>query len=277
MMPEMSGYEVCRKLRENKSVFDLPVLMLTARTATPDIVMGFEAGANDYLPKPFEPEELLARVKTLTILKSSVDRAIAAEIGFLQAQIKPHFLFNTLSTIASFCNTDPLYARRLITGFAGYLRQTFDFESPDALVPLEKELELVHYYVEIEKARFGERLTVIFDIDEELETEVFPLSIQPLVENAIRHGLRKKEDGGTLTVSARNTDGSIIVSVSDDGCGIAPDKLETLLSPDGKQGVGLWNIDRRMRKLFGQSLKIESEFGKGTTVWFTLPSKGGAD
>jgi Putative regulator of cell autolysis len=272
MMPEMSGYEVCRKLRENQSAFDLPVLMLTARTSTQDIVTGFAAGANDYLPKPFEPEELLARVKTLTLLKESADRAMAAEVGFLQAQIKPHFLFNALNTIASFCSTDPQYARKLITSFAGYLRQCFDFESLDMFVPLEKELELVASYVEIEKARFGEKLTVVLDVDSAPETEVFLLCIQPLVENAIRHGLRKKAGAGTVTISVKQSPGSVSVSVSDDGCGIAPDRLKTLLAPGKKQGIGLWNIDRRLRKLFGSGLTIESEPGKGTTVLFEIPS-----
>lgn len=271
MMPEMSGYEVCRKLRENHPAFDLPVLMLTARTSTQDIVAGFEAGANDYLPKPFEPEELLARVKTLTLLKESADRAMAAEVGFLQAQIKPHFLFNALSTIASFCSTDPQYARKLITSFAGYLRQCFDFESLDMFVPLEKELELVASYVEIEKARFGEKLSVVFDIDSAPKADVFLLSIQPLVENAIRHGLRKKAGAGTVTISAKQTAESVSVTVSDDGCGIEPDRLKTLLAPDEKQGVGLWNIDRRLRKLFGSGLAIQSEPGKGTTVMFEIP------
>lgn len=274
MMPEMSGYEVCAKLRENKSIFDLPVLMLTARTSTRDIVMGFEAGANDYLSKPFEPEELLARVRTLTELKASADRAMAAEIGFLQAQIKPHFLFNTLSTIASFCSTDPGYARKLITEFASYLRQSFDFKSLDTLVPLEKELELVKSYTEIEKARFGEKLTVLFEIDKTIKARIFQLSIQPLVENAIRHGVRKKSGGGTVTISVKRLLDNVLVSVSDDGCGIEPDRLNTLLSNDEKQGIGLWNIDRRLKKLFGKGLTIESEPGKGTTVTFTIPSGG---
>lgn len=91
--------------------------MLTAKASTEDIVMGFESGANDYLPKPFEPEELLARVSTLVNLKMSVDRAMTAEMAFMQAQIKPHFLFNTLNAISSFCDTDPDRAQRLIDDF----------------------------------------------------------------------------------------------------------------------------------------------------------------
>lgn len=160
MMPEISGYEVCKKLRESRSGFELPVLMLTAKTSTEDIVMGLEAGANDYLPKPFEAEELLARVKTLVNLKESVDHAIAAEMEFMQAQIKPHFLFNTLNAIASFCDTDPAYAQTLIENFSIFLRQSQEFKSMEGLVPLEKELTLVNSYVEIERARFGDKFSL---------------------------------------------------------------------------------------------------------------------
>lgn len=273
MMPEMSGYEVCRRIRKSKSNFELPVLMLTAKASTRDIVMGFEAGANDYLPKPFEPEELLARVRTLTNLKISVDKAMAAEVAFMQAQIKPHFLFNTLNAISSYCDSDPRYAQRLIDDFSNYLRQSFDFTSPEMYVPLERELSLVGSYVEIQKARFGDKLQVILDIDETLRTRIPLLSIQPLVENAIIHGLRKKGGSGTVTLSVKKADGSIQVSVEDDGQGIPADRLALLLMPDAGHGIGLWNIDRRLRKLFGKGLDIESSPGIGTRVSYIIPSE----
>ncbi|MFZ5642698.1 MAG: ATP-binding protein [Bacillota bacterium] len=273
MMPEMSGYEVCRRIRENKSIFNLPVLMLTAKTSTGDIVMGFEAGANDYLSKPFEPEELLARVRTLVNLKISVDKAMSAEVAFMQAQINPHFLYNTLNTISSFCDTDPEHARKLIDDFSNYLRQSFDFKNLEMFVLVEREISLVNSYVEIEKARFGHRLKVEFDIDDTVKTPIPSLSVQPLVENAIRHGLRKKGGGGTVVISVRNNAEGVLVSVADDGSGIPADRLGMLLTPETGQGVGLWNIDRRLRRLFGKGLTIESETGKGTRVMFTIPTE----
>lgn len=271
MMPEISGYEVCRKLRENKSHFDLPVLMLTAKTTTEDIVTGFEAGANDYLPKPFEPEELLARVKTLVNLKNSVDKAMAAEVAFMQAQIKPHYLFNTLNTISSFCDTDPEQARQLIDEFANYLRQSFDFKNLEMYVPLAREISLIKSYTEIEKARFGDTLKVEFFMDEIPDLKIPPLSIQPLVENAIRHGIRKKSGGGTVSVTIKNTEDGVLVTVADNGSGIPQDMLANILKAEASQGIGLWNIDFRLRKLFGKGLIIESESGKGTRVMFVIP------
>lgn len=275
MMPEMSGYEICRKIREQKSHFELPVLMLTAKTAVVDMVVGFKAGANDYLAKPFEPDELLARVETLVNLKRSVDKAIAAEVAFMQAQIKPHFLYNTLNTISSFCDTAPDQAQRLIDQFSNYLRLGFDFKNPALFIPITNEISLLKSYVEIEKARFGEKLKVEFEIDEVTRVKIPPLSIQPLVENAIRHGIRKKSGSGIIKVIVKNTAEGIRVSVTDDGSGIPPDKLSRILREDTGRGVGLWNIDSRLKKLFGKGLDIESELGKGTRVTFMIPIGGG--
>jgi len=271
MMPEMSGYEVCRKLREQRALFELPTLMLTAKTSASDIVMGFEAGANDYLPKPFEPEELLARVRTLTGLKVSVDKAITAEVAFLQAQIKPHFLFNTLNTISSFCDTDPIRAQQLIDDFSAYLRQSFDFRDLKMCAPLENELNLVNSYVKIEKARFGDKLQVEFDIDSNIRTKIPILSIQPLVENAISHGIRKKGGDGIVRISVKNLQRSIRVTVEDNGQGITPEQLDKLLTPEAGRGIALLNIDKRLKKLFGHGLVISSTPGKGTRVEYTVP------
>jgi signal transduction histidine kinase len=274
MMPEMSGYEVCRQIRNNKSHYDLPVLMLTAKTRTEDIVTGFEAGANDYLPKPVEAEELLARVKTLVNLKISVDKARAAEVAFLQAQIKPHFLFNVLNTISAFCDTDPERAGVLIDELANYLRQSFDFNNLDMFVPLDKEISLVKSYLEIEKARFGEDLVVEFDINPGVLIEVPPLTVQPLVENAIRHGLRKKGGRGTVTVAVQPVPGGVAVTVSDDGRGMDAGQLDNLFTPAGPSGVGLRNIHSRLNRLYGKGLSIWSKAGQGTVVSFTIPSGG---
>ncbi len=274
MMPELSGYDVCLRIREDRPSYELPVLMLTAKVSTEDIVMGFKSGANDYLPKPYEPEELLARVGTLASLKVSVDRAMAAETAFMQAQIKPHFLFNTLNAISSFCDSDPVRAQRLIDDFAGYLRQSFDLKSPQAYGSLEQELALVNSYVAIQEARFGDALQVEYVIDESIKTKLPVLSIQPLVENAITHGLRRERGGGTVIVAVRKVPEGILVSVADDGQGISHEKLSGLLTSQAGSGLGLWNIDRRLRKLYGTGLTIESTLGKGTKVSYLIPSGG---
>jgi two-component system sensor histidine kinase ChiS len=274
MMPELSGYDVCRKLRENKTHLELPVLMLTAKGSTEDILLGFEAGANDYLLKPFEPEELLARVKTLTGMKASAEKAKAAEMAFMQAQIKPHFLFNALNAISSFCDTEPERAQQTIDAFSQYLRYSFDFKSLESHGTLERELIYVSSYLEIEKARFGNKLQVVFDIDNEVSVMLPVLCIQPLVENAVNHGLRKKSGHGIVTVSVKKIPGAVRIEVADDGQGISAEKLATLLEKDSGRGIGLWNIDNRLKKLYGQGLNIESVVGRGTIVSFHIPYGG---
>ncbi|HEX3048838.1 MAG TPA: ATP-binding protein [Bacillota bacterium] len=272
MMPEMSGYEVCRRLREHKSLFDLPVLMLTAKTATEDILMGLEAGANDYLPKPFEPDELLARVRTLVSLKISVDKSITAELNALQAQIKPHFLLNTLNTVIYFCRTNPSKAVELLTELGSYLRSCFHFKGADEWVSLEKELEIVKSYLAIAHARYNEIITIVYDIEENLDCRIPSFTLQPLVENALKHGILPKNLGGTIEISARKEKGLLILSVCDDGLGMTENKINDILNPSQKQGgVGINNVNRRLKSIYGRSLEIKSHPGAGTTITLKIP------
>ncbi len=275
MMPKISGLELCKEIRKLKSLFELPVLMLTARTLTNDITAGFEAGANDYLSKPFEADELIARVRTLMEMKESVDKALRAELKFLQSQIRPHFIHNALNTVVSISRRDADQARRLLVEFSNYLRYCFDFENLEELVPLEREMEFVRSYVSIECARFGERLKMDYDIDE-LLLKIPPLILQPLVENAVIHGLRTKLDGGNILVYVKKSNNKITLGVKDTGVGMSDALLSELKS--GKRttrGVGFYNINQRLRKLYGISLQIESVEGKGTDVFMEIPFAGG--
>lgn len=122
MMPRMSGLELCRKLRENSSLSELPILMLTARGLPEDIRMGFQAGANDFLSKPVDAGELRARVRTLIEMRASVQEVIRTEMAFLQAQIKPHFLYNALNVIIATCAVNPDKATDLLIELSQYLR-----------------------------------------------------------------------------------------------------------------------------------------------------------
>ncbi|MEM5818481.1 MAG: response regulator, partial [Desulfitobacterium hafniense] len=201
MMPRMSGYEVCREIRRQFSLFELPVILLTVRHSPGDIAAGFKAGANDFMIKPFDALEVRARTETLLQLKQSVAAALKAEMDFLQSQIKPHFLFNALNAIITLCGTDGLRAEKLITHLSYYLRRCFEPRT-DSFLLLQDELRLVEAYVEIEKARFEDRLTVLYEVDSgALLKRILPLTIQPLVENAIRHGVMKREEGGTVRLT----------------------------------------------------------------------------
>lgn len=272
MMPGQSGYEVCRQIRHTYPLSELPVLLTTVRSEPSDVIVGFEAGANDYLTKPFQAYELRARARTLLEMRRSAEMAVRSELAFLQAQIKPHFLYNALNTIITFSLEDPRTTHDLLLNLSRYLRGSFDFKNKERVVPLRKELELTEAYLRIERARFGERLRVRFEVDEAADCMLPPLTLQPLVENAVRHGITKQEDGGTVTITVSADSDYTTLSVEDDGPGM-PERSRAVLSAeaDGKGGVGLRNIDQRMSRLYGTGVEIAAGSGGGTKVTLRIP------
>ncbi|RKP48091.1 response regulator [Cohnella endophytica] len=275
MMPAESGIELCRSIRRRRSILDLPILFATVKDSPYDIALGFGAGANDYVTKPFEGETLLARIHTLLAMKSALKEAIRNEQAFHQAQIKPHFLYNALSGVISFCYTDGERAAYLLTMLSQYLRHILDMDRDTSYVPLHQELELVEAYVEIEKARFEDSFEFRLEVDDAVIHERIPsLCIQPFVENAIRHGLFEKENG---TVSLRIDEGDryLKVTVEDDGIGIPDDLAYRLANGDGLEGsIGIANIRKRLAAVPGASLQIDSDVGRGTKVTMYLPIFG---
>jgi sensor histidine kinase YesM len=209
-------------------------------------------------------------------LQSSLDRIMNTETAYLSAQMKPHFLYNALSTIAECCETDPKEAGRLILSLSKYLRQTLDYDNFSGIVPLKKELDLVRAYTAIERARF-DNIEVEFVLPESLPAlQLPPLTLQPLVENAIKHGLRKKREGGRVIVKLEQTESSIIFQVEDNGAGIEDDNLNKLATlPNGSVSIGLYNINARLMRLYGKGLSITSEIGSGTCVSFDIPYREG--
>ncbi|MBB6632525.1 ATP-binding protein [Cohnella thailandensis] len=274
MMPRMSGYEVCRAIRARYSLSELPVLILTARSRTEDRLLGFESGANDYLGKPVEAEELKARVRTLLDMKHSAKELVRSELDFLRAQIKPHFLFNALNTVISVSYSNIEQSREMLNHLSLFLRDSFDFDNREELIPFSRELEQTRSYLFIEKIRFGERLKLEFDIEEGLDVPVPPLILQPIVENAVRHGATKRLEGGCVSVTARYAGpGAIVVQVADNGPGMpGPEDAARTEGDSRGTGVGLANIGRRLRSLYGTELEIESARGQGTRVTLRIGS-----
>ena len=272
MMPRMSGLEVCREIRKRFSLFELPIVLLTVLHAPGDIATGFKAGANDFIVKPFDASEVRARASTLLQLKKSVNAVMKAELDFLQSQIKPHFLFNALNSIIAICQTDWLRAEQLITHLSNYLRRSFE-PRPDSFGVLQDELQLITDYVEIEKVRFDDRLTFLCEIPKEaMKTKILPLTIQPLVENAIRHGVMKRVEGGTVKLTVTLEEDAVLVEVWDNGVGMGREQLERLWSLEKtsskRRGVGLANIHRRLTYYYGETLNVASVEGEWTKVWF---------
>jgi len=206
----------------------------------------------------------------LSELAGSAHAAASAELQALQAQIEPHFLFNCLNTIASFTRTDPDRARALVLAFADYCRWTL--VRPGEFISLAEELRHVESYIALEQARFGPQLQVAIDASPEaLEVKLPPFLVQPLVENAVKHG--KGERPLQLVVRARVRRGRLRVTVRDNGRGIAREALERVLEPgvgDGS-GLGLANVHRRLTAFYGEGVRLKSG-AFGTVVRLYVPA-----
>lgn len=277
MMPHMSGYELTQRVREQYSVSELPVLLLTARSQPADIYTGFMSGASDYVTKPVDALELQYRIRALTTLKQSINERLRMEAAYLQAQIHPHFLFNALNSIMALSEIDTDKMRKLGDAFASYLRISFDFLNTGQLVGLSHELQLAEAYLYIEKERFEDRLSVVWEVEPGIDLLLPPLSIQPLIENAVRHGLLSRNKGGTVSIRIARQSHFTLIEVEDNGKGMEEDKVNQLLhaAAKGRRGIGLFNTNRRLTQLYGQGLSIRSKPNEGTTVSFAIPDNPG--
>jgi two-component system LytT family sensor kinase len=217
----------------------------------------------------------------LAELDSSRERLARAEVRALRAQISPHFIYNALTAIASFVRTDPERARELILEFAEFTR--YSFRAHGDFTTLAEELRSIDRYLTIERARFGDRLQVRLQIAPEVLPVGLPfLCLQPLVENAVRHGLSRKPGVGMVSIEARDAGAECHITVEDDGVGMDPAVFAsggpTMFAPgapdgDDAQHVGLTNVDERLRSVFGDhfGLVVETAPGAGTKVSMRVP------
>ena len=186
------------------------------------------------------------------------------------SQLQPHFLCNTLGAIGALCKDAP-EAKEAINKFSRYLRENMEAVIQDTPVPFEQELDYARTYLQLEQLRFGDDVSVAYDIgctDFLLPT----LTLQPLVENAVRHGIRGTEEGvGTVTISSRQLDDRWEVSVADDGVGFDPAFPR---SNDGRSHIGMRNVAARLELVCNGKLRIDSEFGCGSVVTIEIPKRG---
>lgn len=272
MMPHMSGYELTRTIRKRFTLTELPILLLTARNRPDDMESGFTAGANDYVIKPVDATELRSRVRALTAVRQSARERLRMEAAWLQAQIRPHFLFNTLNTVIALSEIDTNRMRDVLEAFGNLLRDKFKMRDLDELAPIEEELSIVRSYLFVEKERFEERLNVTWEIDECAQWRIPMLTIQPLVENALRHGIMKRLEGGNIWIRMVNHGSHAEITVQDDGVGMSEEKVRRILqcNEGASKGVGLHNTNLRLKRHYGKGLQIVSEPGRGTTVSFVV-------
>jgi LytS/YehU family sensor histidine kinase len=198
-----------------------------------------------------------------------------AELSAIRNQFQPHFVLNALNSLLALIDTDPALARTMVVRLADVTKAVFDRVDVQA-VPLERELDLVKAYLEVERIRFGSRLSVTFDIDDAARgVMVPPFLLQPLVENAVKHGIAPLVRGGVITVTARTRPSgdtlALVLEVHDTGIGVGATELRA----GRAKGIGLSNVERRLACQYAEaaSLSIESVPGNGTTVRIVMPAE----
>jgi two-component system, LytTR family, sensor kinase len=235
--------------------------------------------SHDELRVVAEAASLVSAQTELSVLPEQEERLAQAELRALRAQISPHFIYNALAAVAGNIHGRPEEAREQLIDFAEFTR--YLFRDGRSYVTLAEELEHVERYLRLEQARFPDSLDVTLQIAPVCQSAVVPtLSVQPLVENAVRHGVLDRRRGGTgrgqITIEARIIGADVELRVCDDGSGIDPDKVPGLLAGTGG-GIGLANVDARLRATFGEpyALRIESRPGRGTVAIMTVPNLTG--
>jgi len=199
------------------------------------------------------------------ILAETQEKNKDAQIKVMMSQIQPHFIYNSLSSISTLIQIDPDKAQKALDDFTEYLRHNISSLTETKLIPFESELKHIETYVSLEKIRFNDRLNVIYDI-KATNFEVPPLSVQPIVENAIKHGILKKVEGGTLQIKTSETSTAFIVEVIDDGVGFNMSSIDF----DNNIHFGLNNIKHRIKNMCHGDVTIDSEINKGTKVKITF-------
>lgn len=270
MMSGMSGYELCKKVRKQHDILELPIIVLTSIMQHSDLMLSLHSGANDYLLKPIVIEDLLVRIQSLLAVRQSSIDAIEEEMNYLYAQVTPHFIYNTLNTIIALSYKDIKNTRSALYYLSTYFRAKLNVHYRDSMVPIAEEIELVKAYLYIEKMRLDDRLTVIYDIDESIDLQIPALSLQPFVENAVFHGISKKKEGGTVEISVKRDGQLVRIKIDDNGMGIPDHKLQQIVDGENAR-IGLKNPLKKFKLIKSASLRLYSEEGKGTTVIILLP------
>ncbi len=221
-----------------------------------------------------EAASLVAAQVELSVVAEQEERLARAELRALRAQISPHFIYNALAAVAGDIHARPEEARELLIDFAEFTR--YLFRDGRSYVTLGEELDHVERYLRLERARFR-NLHVSIDVPPDTLSAVVPaMSVQPLVENAVRHGVERRAGTGSVSLVACTVGEDVELRVCDDGVGIEPERVSEVLAGAGG-GIGLSNVDARLRATFGEkyALRIDSRAGEGTTVVLTVPNLRG--
>lgn len=274
---ESPDYAIIKFISNNKKVCFICAPFFTSTNSFEGVIglrVKSEKNINSYFWEFAKSlSELLSTQIELHKLNKLAQEAHTAEFRALRAQIEPHFLFNALNTISSFCRTNPIRARELIIDLSNYFRQTL--KRQEDFLSLKDELDFLQSYLSIEKARFGDRLKFLVDIPENMMRMKVPAFIlQPIIENSIKHGILPKPSGGSVILKASCFQDEMLLTIEDTGVGMKKDRLEEVVNK--WPGIGLKNVNERLKLLYGEqyNLNITTSFNEGTKVSFLIPRGG---
>ena len=288
-LPGISGYELLRELRNHPKYHNLPVIIITGEDEDTTLTKCFALGAQDYIGKPINHLVLKVRVSSVISasrfhqnqLKSEREEALQARMKMLSSQMNPHFIFNALSSIQEFIlSNESEKAIDYVSEFAGLMRQNLE----NSLVPhitLADELQFLETYLRLERTRFNNSFDfeIILDIKEYQDIMIPPMIIQPYLENAIIHGLRKVDRDGKLTLLVKEQDNRIHCIITDNGIGrkqaekINPTKHRSVAMSNIEARLELLNLDAKMKEFKVEIEDIyENEVPAGTIVSLCFPN-----
>ena len=252
-----------RMLTNRKAVSFLFYEMLVAAAVVVDTLIGEITIA--YVVSAFSLLQIYITVQ-IDYEKQQEEELMQQRISLMLSQIQPHFLFNVLTSIRVLCRNDPHKAEHALTDFTLYLRGNLNSLRNTSCIPFLQELEHTRHYVDLEKMRFGQDLTVFFNTPV-TQFSLPPLTLEPVVENAVRHGVMQRRNGGTVVISTSETDSDHVVTVSDDGVGFDVEQLAAM----GGEHIGLWSVRERLAAVCSGHMEIISGIDEGTTVTMYIP------
>lgn len=263
----------CAKIRESHSIEQLPILIIT-HDKYKFVDNQLLEYVNDIMTEPFGQIDLTQKIQLLLLLQKSALETVRAKLDFLQAQMDPHFIFNTLSTIMPLCIQEPMQAYEMLTDFSQYLRGRLYANNLQEAASISREVELIQSYLAIEKVRFAEKIDYSIHVQADENIAILPLLIEPIVENSVKHGIKGK---GTLNiiVDIVDTGDFIHISVKDNGKGISSEKLQQIMedTTENSTSIGIRNVRKRLAIYYNQPMFIQSIPDIGTQTTFKIPKR----
>lgn len=266
---KMTSMQICSGIRKNYSFGQMPIVLIRRKGFT-NVSENVRHNVNDILEEPFSRNDFLMKISSLVYLKRSVEDALRSRLEFLQSQMDPHFIFNTISTIMPLCLSDSEKAYSLLADFSEYLRGNLFAGNLYSEVPISREIELIYSYLAIEEARFGEKIEYSINCDCSEDAKILPLMIEPLVENSVKHG----RDGGKILkimVDIIHSENWLYIQVEDNGKGISEERMREINDMSDEKSIGLANLNKRLKMWYNETLTIHSTEKEGTIVSFRIP------